>query len=233
MQPVVKNLLIINVIFFFATFVFQQQNISLINLLGLHYIDSPLFEPYQLVTHFFMHANFPHILFNMFAVVIFGNMLERIWGAKKFLIFYFVTALGAAVLHQFIQGLEVYSASGSWLPVFNGIFEIQGDMVQYPSTIKDFNSVWTTINIPTVGASGAVYGLIMAVALLFPNTEVYLYFAIPVKMKWLALGLAAIALFNGFQNNPGDSVAHFAHLGGMLFGFIMIKIWQRQRTDFY
>ncbi|WP_211252693.1 rhomboid family intramembrane serine protease [Crocinitomix catalasitica] len=226
-------MLIINVIFFFATFVFQQQNISLINLLGLHYIDSPLFEPYQLVTHFFMHANFPHILFNMFAVVIFGNMLERIWGAKKFLIFYFVTALGAAVLHQFIQGLEVYSASGSWLPVFNGIFEIQGDMVQYPSTIKDFNSVWTTINIPTVGASGAVYGLIMAVALLFPNTEVYLYFAIPVKMKWLALGLAAIALFNGFQNNPGDSVAHFAHLGGMLFGFIMIKIWQRQRTDFY
>ena len=233
MQPVVKNLLIINVIFFFATFVFQQQNISLINLLGLHYIDSPLFEPYQLVTHFFMHANFTHILFNMFAVVIFGNMLERIWGAKKFLIFYLITAMGAAVLHQFIQGLEVYSATGSWLPVFNGIFEIQGDMVQYPSTIKDFNFVWTTINIPTVGASGAVYGLIMAVALLFPNTEVYLYFAIPVKMKWLALGLAAIALFNGFQNNPGDSVAHFAHLGGMLFGFIMIKIWQRQRTDFY
>jgi membrane associated rhomboid family serine protease len=234
MTPVVKNLLIINVIFFFATFLFEQKGINLIKMLGMHYIDSPDFQPYQLATHFFMHAGIAHIFFNMFALVIFGNMLERVWGAKRFLIFYFLTAMGAALLHQFVMGYEIYSATGSFMPFHEGILELQsGGMISYPRTITNIQTVVNTIGMPTVGASGAVYGLLMAVAMLFPNTTVYLYFAIPVKMKWLALGLAVIALFSGFQNTPGDSVAHFAHLGGMLFAFIIIKIWQRNSTNFY
>ncbi len=234
MQPVVKNLLIINLLFFLATFVFEQQGISLIHLLGLYYFDSPNFEPYQLATHFFMHGGLGHIFFNMFALVVFGNMLERVWGPKRFLIFYFITALGAALLHQLVQGFEIYSASGTFFPFMDGSFEYLSDgSVINVGGLNGFQASVRNMAIPTVGASGAVYGLLAGVALLFPNTTVYLYFAIPVKMKWLALGLAAIAVFSGFQDRPGDSVAHFAHLGGMLVGFILIKIWQRNKTNFY
>ena len=222
MQPVVKNLLIINVLFFLATLAFQNKGIFLSEYLGLFYFDSFLFEPYQLATHFFMHASVGHIFFNMFALVIFGNLLERVWGAKRFLIFYFVTALGAAFLHQLIIGIELHSLTGSFMPLSNELL-----------TGENYKAVLNLTNGPAIGASGAVYGLLMAVALLFPNTEVLLYFAIPVKMKWLALGLGIIALYSGIQDNPGDSVAHFAHLGGMLFGFILIKIWQRNKGQFY
>lgn len=233
MQPVVKNLLIINVLFFLATFVFEQRGIDLGKYLGLFYVDSPKFQPYQLVTHFFMHANIGHIFFNMFALVMFGNLLERVWGAKKFLLFYFVTALGAAFLYQLIQGIEVYNETQSFFPDaehINGLYSVQMDGIYGP---PEFIKSYLNFNIPVVGASGAVYGLLMAVAMLFPNTEVYLYFAIPVKMKWLALGLGVIALYSGIQDNAGDSVAHFAHLGGMLFGFILVKMWQRNKTNFY
>jgi len=233
MQPVVKNLLIINVLFFLATFVFERQGIDLGQYLGLYYIDSPKFQPYQLATHFFMHANIGHIFFNMFALVIFGNLLERVWGAKRFLFFYFITALGAAFLYQVIQGIEVYNETQSFFPNaerINDMYSLRADGIYGPT---EFIKTYLNLNIPVVGASGAVYGLLMAVALIFPNTEVLLYFAIPVKMKWLALGLGAIALYSGIQDNPGDSVAHFAHLGGMLFAFILIKIWQKDKSQFY
>lgn len=223
MQPVVKNLLIINLLFFLATVLFQNQDINLIAELGLFYPDSFFFKPYQLATHFFMHGSLGHIFFNMFALVVFGNNLERIWGAKRFLLFYFVTALGAAFLHMLVQGIEVYNIAGTFFPV--------SDKVSLP--LADLQNVVNIINSPVVGASGAVYGLIAATALLFPNTTVYLYFAIPIKMKWLALGLGALALFSAIQENPGDSVAHFAHLGGMLFGFILIRIWQKDKSQFY
>ena len=237
MPPVVKNLLIINGLFFLASLVFANQLVNgLPGVLGLHYIDSPGFEPFQLATHFFMHGGIAHIFFNMFALVVFGSHLERFWGAKRFLIFYFVTALGAAVLHMLVQGIELYQLTGSWFPYSEGIIDFQGEMILYPSSLSsaDAISAGRLLLTPTVGASGAVYGLIMAFAMLFPNTQFMLLFPpIPIKAKWLAVGLGAIALFSGFQNNPGDSVAHFAHLGGMLFGFIMIKIWQRNRSDFY
>ena len=233
MQPVVKNLLIINVLFFFATFVFERQGIDLGSYLGLYYIDSPKFQPYQLATHFFMHASVGHIFFNMFALVMFGNLLERVWGAKRFLFFYMATALGAALLYQIVQGIEVFNETQSFFPNakrINDLYTVRADGIYGP---PEYIKSYLNLNIPVVGASGAVYGLLMAVALLFPNTEVLLYFAIPVKMKWLALGLGIIALYSGIQDNPGDSVAHFAHLGGMLFGFILIKIWQRNKSQFY
>lgn len=236
MPPVVKNLVIINALFFLATLVLEAQGIPLTHLLGLFYFDSPDFQPYQLATHFFMHGGFLHILFNMFALIVFGSHLERYWGAKRFLIFYFVTALGAAVLHMGVLGFEVYQLTGEIFPFGSDYFVLDGDKVYAYGEISQnsFNHALKLINTPTVGASGAVYGLILAFAMLFPNTQFMLLFPpIPIKAKWLAIIAGGYALFMGIQDNPGDSVAHFAHLGGMLFGFIMIKIWQRNKNRFY
>ncbi|MCB9222682.1 MAG: rhomboid family intramembrane serine protease [Crocinitomicaceae bacterium] len=224
MPPVVKNLVIINALFFLATIVMQNQGINLIAELGLYYVDSPFFKPYQLATHFFMHGSLMHIFFNMFALIVFGSHLERMWGPKRFLLFYFITAMGAAILHLTVQGYEIYQLTGTPFP---GL-----ELGDYGSTneVKAFANMM----IPTVGASGAVYGLIAAFAMLFPNTELMLLFPpIPIKAKWLAIALAAIAVYQGYVDNPGDSVAHFAHLGGMLFGFIIVKIWQRDKNSFY
>ncbi|MBI3134997.1 MAG: rhomboid family intramembrane serine protease [Bacteroidetes bacterium] len=224
MPNVVKNLLIINLLFFLATIVMERNGVFLISELGLFYPDSPNFKPYQLVTHFFMHGGIAHIFFNMFSLVMLGSHLERLWGPKRFLLFYFITALGAAFLHMLVQGIELYQLSGSFFPLKNEV------SVQ---SIDAFR-IMMIDSIPTVGASGAIYGLIMAFALLFPNTEFMLLFPpIPIKAKWLALLLGLYALYSGYQNAQGDSVAHFAHLGGMLFGFILIKIWQRDKTRFY
>lgn len=236
MQPVVKNLLIINVLFFLATFVFAKQGIDLNDILGLHYISSPSFQPFQFATNFFLHADIMHILFNMIGLVVFGNVLERLWGSKRFLTFYFITAIGASVLYLIVQGIELKLVTGTFFPDgdwINSLFTIKGNSVYFSPENEYLFKPWQILNKSVIGASGAVYGLLMAVALLFPNTEVYLYFAIPVKMKWLALGLGVFALFKGFQEAEGDSVAHFAHLGGMLFGFILIKIWQRNKSNFY
>lgn len=236
MQPVVKNLLIINVLFFLATLALQNQGINLIDILGLHYPASNNFQPYQLATNFFMHASFTHILFNMFGLVVFGNVLERIWGPQRFLLFYFITAIGASLLYLLVQGIEINMIAGTFFPdhdYINSLFRFEGDRVYFNRADEELLQVLRNLNTPAVGASGAVYGLLMAVAMLFPNTEVYLYFAFPIKMKWLALGLGALAVFQGFADTPGDSVAHFAHLGGMLFAFILIKIWQNNRSNFY
>ena len=225
MPPVVKNLVIINALFFLATIVMEGQGINLYQHLGLFYVDSPLFKPYQLATHFFMHGGFFHLFFNMFALIVFGAHLERMWGPQRFLLFYFITAIGAAVLHMGVMGFEVYQLMGTPFPGF-------GDEVVIDSleTQKAVN----IMTIPTVGASGAIYGLIAAFAMLFPNTQLMLLFPpIPIKAKWLALGLAGIAVYQGWADADGDSVAHFAHLGGMLFGFIIVKIWQRKSNKFY
>lgn len=238
--PVVKNLLIINVLFFVATLVMGNQNIDLISLLGLHYFDSPDFKPFQLATHFFMHGGIAHIFFNMFALVMMGAHLERVWGPKRFLQFYFITALGAALLHQGVLAFEIYNATGTLTPISGEIMEctIRGNEIfcqDLSGTLsQDDLRTGMSAYVPVVGASGAIYGLIMAFALLFPNTEFMLLFPpIPIKAKWFALLLGLYALYAGYRDTPGDSVAHFAHLGGMLFGFIMIKIWQRDKDRFY
>lgn len=227
LTDVVKNLLILNVLFFLATFLLQNQGIYLKHEFGSFYPGSPNFKPYQIITHFFMHADFRHILFNMVGLIFMGPMLENHWGKKRFIIFYFVTALGAWFLHFLVQGVEVKNLTGQWFPT-----QITFDVFDDPkSIIKQVKDIYFT---PVLGASGAVYGLLMAFAMLFPNTEFRLLFPpITIKAKWLAVILGGFAVLQGYQNSTGGSIAHFAHLGGMLFAFILIKIWQKDRTNFY
>lgn len=234
MGPAVKNVLIINVLMFLAKVVLEKQGIDLDQILGLHYPSSQYFEIWQPITHVFMHANFNHIFFNMLALLFLGVNLESYWGTKRFLIYYFFTAFGAEFLHLCVEGVELYNATGSFFPELNITnVDYMSGMVEYHTQVTNASQVINIYLTPTVGASGALYGLIMAYAILFPNTEFLLYFAIPVKAKWLALGLGAYALYSGWANNPGDNVAHFAHLGGMLFGYILLKIWQKNKTHFY
>ena len=193
--PMVRNLLLVNVAMYIIT---DFLGFGLFKYkLMLHSFHSPEFQPYQLFSHMFLHGGLGHLFFNMLGLYFLGPLLERVWGANRFLVFYMICGIGAAVL-------------------FASISYFQGDLT------------------PMLGASGAVYGLIMAIGMLFPNTEFLLLFPpIPVKAKYLAMALGGIALYMGLSNNPGDNIAHFAHLGGMLFAFIILKIWQSQRGSFY
>jgi membrane associated rhomboid family serine protease len=237
LPEVVKNLLIINGLFFLAKYVLGTNfGINLDQHLALHHWESPDFRPHQLVTHLFMHGSFSHILFNMFALWMFGNQLENIWGGKRFLVYYMITGLGAAVLHlaviQFqISGLEAQMA----LEQINRVKSSGYDALQNGQNFIDplmgkLNLLYYT---PTVGASGAVFGLLLAFGMLFPNTLIYLYFAIPIKAKYFVAGYGLIELWLGIQNSASDNVAHFAHLGGMLFGYFLIKYWRKNSQHFY
>lgn len=232
LPPVVKNLLIINVLMWLATIVLKMRGVQLIDILGLHYFQSLDFRPYQLVTHMFMHDDSSplHLIFNMFALWMFGRVLESVWGPKRFFIYYFVTGLGAAALHSFVNFMEFQHVASRLSPetvqmVLNRLIERTAD----PDVIKLASIVYT----PTVGASGAVFGLLLGFGMLFPNTQLMLLFPpIPIKAKYFVIGYGAIELFSGIANT-GSNIAHFAHLGGMLFGFIMIKYWNRNTTHFY
>lgn len=231
---VTKNLLILNVLFFVATIVLQSQGIDLLDKFAIHYPSSPFFEPYQIVTHFFMHANFMHLLFNMIGLVVFGSMLERIWTKQRYFLFYFITALGSTLLHWITQGVELYQISGEIFPhVVYYDLEYIGNNVQWRASELD-NQILPIYLHSSVGASGAIYGLLIGFAALFPNTEIQLLFPpIPVKAKWLAMFLVVSALYMAYQRDPGDNIGHIAHLGGALFGFILIQIWKKDRTNFY
>lgn len=239
MPPVVKNLLLLNVVMFIITVIGEMQGIQLTRLLGGYVFNSPYFEPYQMVTHFFMHGGLFHIFFNMFALVIFGSVLEQVWGAKRFFIFYVVTALGAFIVHQLVGYFEVKSLERELVENGFNLYQVK-DLVQdnmskgLISTNPLLRDYQVGIGIPVVGASGAVYGVFVAFAYLFPNTQLMLLFPpIPVKAKWLVLFLVGIALFQSFQSNPGDNIAHLAHLGGALVGFIMVLFWQKTKKNFY
>jgi membrane associated rhomboid family serine protease len=230
LPPVVKNLLIINGLFFLATIALSSR-IDLANYLGLHYPVSPWFKPHQFVTYMFMHGGFGHIFFNMFALWMFGNALENVWGPKRFLVYYMVTGVGAGVLHLlvlFIQisGLEAQVAPDMVLQIREQGAGILMEGKNYADPVMGkLNLLYNTT---TVGASGAVFGILLGFGMLFPNALIYLYFAIPIKAKYFVIGYGALELFFGFQNNPGDNIAHFAHLGGMLFGYLMIRFWKRR-----
>jgi membrane associated rhomboid family serine protease len=234
--PVVKNLIIINVIMLFATFVLQMRGIDLTKLLGLHYFASSDFRPYQLVTHMFMHGGFMHLLFNMFALWMFGRVLESVWGPKRFFIYYFVTGLGAAALHTFVNYLEFQHIASRMTPEAVQMVLSQGaDILSQGQNFSDVaaGKLNMLLNTPTVGASGAVFGILLGFGMLFPNTELMLLFPpIPIKAKYFVAGYGAIELFSGITN-PGSNIAHFAHLGGMLFGFILIKYWNSTTRHFY
>ncbi len=239
MPPVVKNLLILNVVMFIVTIIGEQQGIRMTYLLGGYVFGSPFFEPYQMVTHFFMHGGLFHIFFNMFALVIFGSVLEQVWGPKRFFIFYIATALGAFIFHQVVGYMEFKQIESALIADGYDMFEvnkriselhIQGMIFTEP-LLRDYQ---IAIGVPVVGASGAVYGLLAAFAYLFPNTQLMLLFPpIPVKAKWLVLFLVGIALFNSVRSQPGDNIAHLAHLGGAVVGFIIVLIWQRDKKNFY
>jgi len=209
LPPVVKHLLIVNVILFLATFTLNRFNIDLSDYLGLHFFLAKDFMPYQLFTYMFMHANFEHIFFNMFALWMFGNTLENIWGSKRFLLFYIICGLGAAVSQEVVQFID---------------FEMRTDWQGLAILNDGMREVLNTWN--TVGASGAVYGLLLAFGMLFPDSRIYLYFLFPIKAKWFVIGYAVIELLSGFFTS--GNVAHFAHLGGMLFGLILILIWKKK-----
>ncbi len=230
MQPitqVVRNLIIINAIFFVATFVFGSSSglPVLTQYLGAYYPSSPNFGPWQIVTHMFMHGGLAHIFFNMFALYMFGSTLERFWGPKRFLIYYFVCGLGAFFLHEFVNGVQLYMEYGLFFPS-GSLFPASGQAIM--------NSAASSYFVPVVGASGAVFGLLLAFGMLFPNTKLFMIFIpVPIKAKYFVLGYGALELFQAFQNNPGDNVAHFAHLGGMLFGYILLKKWQNDKGNLY
>lgn len=189
--PVVLNLIIINALVYVAQMVLDKT-MSFTNTIALYPYDSGLFEPYQLVTHMFAHGGFFHILFNMYALWMFGSVLERVWGPKKFLIFYLACGLAAAIAQMFVGA-------------------------------------------PAIGASGAVMGLLAAFAYLFPNTEFFILpFPFPIKAKYMVAIYAAIDLFGGLHPGPADNIAHFAHLGGMVMGFILVIIWNKtNKKTFY
>jgi membrane associated rhomboid family serine protease len=237
---VVKNLLIINGLIFLATISLEKvANIDLNAMFGLYYFGSDLFRPYQFLTYMFMHASFAHLFFNMFAFWMFGNNIENVWGPKRFIIYYFATGLGAAVLHQFVLYLEAQSiinhllSAGATQDVINQMIVTGKYNPEILISIKmtDLTTLYSIYNAPTVGASGSVYGILLAFGMLFPNALIYLYFAIPVKAKWLVVGYGAIELWSGLAATQGDNVAHFAHLGGMIFGFILIKIWKKKEFN--
>lgn len=233
--PVVKNLIIINVLMLVATYILGMRGIDLANILGLHYIESPDFKPYQLVTHMFMHGGLMHLVFNMFALWMFGRVLESVWGPKRFFIYYFVTGLGAAALHTFVNYIEFHYYAAKISPqdvqaVYSHGAEILQQGQNWVGAAGKINMI---LNTPTVGASGAVFGILLGFGMLFPNTQLMLLFPpIPIKAKYFVAGYGAIELFSGITNT-GDNIAHFAHLGGMLFGFFMIRYWNKHTRNFY
>lgn len=227
LPPAIKNLIIINCILYFATYVFNQ--IGLVNLneyLALYHWKSPYFKPWQFVTHIFMHGGLSHLLFNMFALWMFGNVVENFMGTKRFLVFYIICGLGAALLHLLVFSWEnqhaiqtVANMSAADLERFNN------------SLIR--SGMTTPLYIPMVGASGAIFGLLFTFGYLFPNLMIYIYFLFPIKAKYFVALYAAIELIAGLRGNPADNVAHFAHLGGMLFAFILLKLWKVKYNQGY
>ncbi len=213
---VVKNLLIINGLLFLATVSLSNLGIDLVKIFGLHQFQANDFRPHQLITHIFMHGSFTHLFFNMFALWMFGKILENIWGEKRFLIYYMITGIGAAFIHLLISQYQIISISNQ-IPELVSI-AIEG---KYNPSIPLSKKLTQLIITPTVGASGAVFGLLLAFGMLFPNALLYLYFAIPIKAKYFVIGYGILELYAGISNNPADNVAHFAHLGGMIFGYIL------------
>lgn len=211
LPTVVKNLLIINVLMYLATITLERFGIDLTNILGLHFFMASDFRIYQFVTYMFMHANFTHLFFNMFALWMFGNTLENLWGSQRFLLYYMVCGLGAGLCQELVQYIEYTTTLAEYTTVNMGSQIIP--MADYLNMMN------------TVGASGAIYGLLLAFGMMFPDSRIYLYFLVPIKAKWFVIGYAVIELLSGLGGH--DNVAHFAHLGGMLFGLILILYWKK------
>jgi membrane associated rhomboid family serine protease len=235
---VTKNLIIINALMWAATFVLRRFDLHLEEVLGLHYFAADKFNPSQILTYLFMHdpLNPAHVFFNMFGVFMFGRILEQIWGPKRFLLFYMVTGIGAALvqeltwyidLHPFLQAVDQYATNG-YAPALSKYLNINpGEAVPLQSLMDAKEMVLNSM--VTIGASGAVFGILLGFGMLFPNAPLFLMFIpIPIKAKYMVVGYGLIELFAGVANFSADNVAHFAHLGGMLFGFFLIRYWKKK-----
>ncbi|MBQ9649751.1 MAG: rhomboid family intramembrane serine protease [Prevotella sp.] len=221
--PVTKNLLIINLIAFLATLVFQMRGIDLADIGGLHFFMASNFHLYQLVTYLFLHASFMHILSNMFGLWMFGCVIENVWGPKKFLFYYITCGIGAGLLQELAQFGSFYMTVAEQVPATT-----LGMVLEYGHQYASALNAWTTI-----GASGAVYAVILAFGMTFPNERLFIIpFPFPIKAKWFVLGYVAIEFFSALGSS-GDGVAHTAHLGGMLFGYLMIRYWNKHPNGSY
>ncbi|MEG1555381.1 MAG: rhomboid family intramembrane serine protease [Bacteroidales bacterium] len=253
LPPVVKNLLIINGLFFLAKIVFGSRGVDLDAIFGLHYFTASEFRPWQIITYMFMHGDFGHIFFNMFALWMFGSSIENAWGGKRFISYYLITGIGAALIHYIIiyfqihptlvllnhfldnPNLETYqylaqhnTSERFQTMLTNNLYYLQ----QNPDSIHELVNVTTTAkenflnSFNIIGASGSVFGLLLAFGMLFPNAQIYLYFLLPIKAKWFVIIYGALELLYGVTGSS-DGIAHFAHLGGMLFGIILILVWRK------
>lgn len=218
LPTVTKNLLISNVLCFFGMLVAKRYGIDVENLLGLHFFLASDFNLSQLISYMFMHANFQHIFFNMFAVWMFGRVLEQVWGPKRFLTYYLICGIGAGLIQELVQYLEYAFTLSNYDSVNLGI---AGGIIP----MEEYLNMMTT-----VGASGAVYGILLAFGMLFPNSQMFIFpLPFPIKAKYFVIGYAVLELFLGLGG--GDGVAHFAHLGGMLFGLILIIYWRKKNGN--
>jgi len=206
LPTIIKNLLIINGLVFLAqnTFAGSTSSFSFEDYFALHAWQSDLYKPWQLITHMFLHGDFSHILGNMFALWMFGSILENVWGPKRFLLFYMLCGVGAAVIHLAILSYQLVPLTSQYDRLLNSA---------------------------TLGASGAVFGILIAFVYLFPNTYIYIYFLFPVKAKWLGIAYFAFELYKGIENSAGDNVARWAHVGGAIIGFILVYIWKKKGTS--
>ena len=226
-----KNLLAINVLMFLATIVMERKGIDLTGIFGLHFFKATDFAPYQFVTYMFMHGGFSHLFFNMFALFMFGRTLEYVWGPKRFLIFYIVAGIGAALVQELVGAVRYFYLVDGVEPDVLAIVFDEGALALREgknfilSNLAELNLV---LNSQTVGASGAVYAILLGFGMLFPNERMYIFpIPFPIKAKFFVIGYALIELFLGTMGSP-DGVAHFAHLGGMLFGLVLILLWRKK-----
>jgi len=221
LTPTVKNLIIINVLMFLANLllptILPDVGFNLNDKLGLYYFSHPNFQPFQFFTHFFMHGGMAHLAFNMISLFSIGSLLERYWGPKRVLNFYLICGLGAGLFYMLIQAAMVWNEIGHLMP-----------------SEEEWFQVGNIINTQAVGASGAVFGLFAAVALLFPNSEFFVFFIpFPIKAKYLLIAAVIISIVLGVANFQGDNVAHFAHLGGIITGYILTKFFNKDKRRFY
>lgn len=261
---VIKNLLIINTLCYIAQITVggNAGYFPMEKILALHHVKSPLFQPWQLITHMFLHGGWMHLFGNMFALWMFGSVLENLWGPRRFITFYFLCGIGAALMHLAFLWYDYNSMLNQFVTIKNnptpalvqsffnqynlyqyrGTAEILQSYLANPGSQANINTInallteytYMKISFPTLGASGAVFGILAAFVYLFPNTYIYLYFFVPVKAKWLGLAYFSYELFYAIQNSAGDDVARWAHIGGGIVGFLLVLTWnKRNRKNFY
>jgi membrane associated rhomboid family serine protease len=237
LPPIVKNIIILNIVMLLLTFALKAVwGTDLNSILGLYFPESDHFRSWQIVSHMFMHGGFIHLFFNMFALFMFGSVLERVWGPQRFLIYYLITGLGAAFTHEMVMWLQYTRSMAALSPeelqhIYDSGLEVLRSGKVY--TVDAAQTLNTILNTPTVGASGAVFGVLLAFGMLFPNTQLMLIFPpIPIKAKYFVLAYGAIELYLAVTS-PGSNIAHAAHLGGMIFGYLLIRYWRKTTKTLY